>query len=67
MNIPGTDGISIIQAIRNAGYSIPVIILSGAIDCIDAQELESLGVIGTHEKSGNILPLIEEIESIIEC
>jgi len=64
-NIPGTDGESVIRAIREAGYNTPVIALSGDIHSIDLETLKPLGVVSAFEKSTDIQPLIEEIEKLI--
>lgn len=66
MNIPGTDGISIIKAIREAGYLMPAIALSGDINCIDSSSFQSLNIVSSFEKSSNILPLIEIVERMLE-
>ncbi len=65
MNIPGTDGISIITEIRKAGYSTPAFIVSGITGNIDLQALSALGEAKLFEKSQDIRPLIDEIEGLL--
>jgi CheY-like chemotaxis protein len=65
MNIPGTDGLSVIREIRDSGYPTPVIAISGDINSIDMVTLKPLGVVSAFEKSFDIQSLIETVERMI--
>jgi DNA-binding response OmpR family regulator len=65
LNIPGSNGVSIITAIREAGYTMPAIVLSGAVYNVDLPSLESLGVISAVEKSSDMQPLLMELGKLL--
>ncbi len=61
-NLPGSDGRRILQEIRQAGYSLPAILLTGDLGSVDLPAFRELGVIHAVEKSGDNRPLLEWIE-----
>lgn len=64
LNIPGTDGLYIIRSIRDAGYTMPAIVLSGNVYNIDNQSFEPLGVLCALEKSGDMQQLLTELNKL---
>lgn len=61
-NLPGSDGRRILQEIRQAGYSLPAILLTGDLGSVDLPAFRELGVIQAVEKSGDNRPLLDWIE-----
>jgi CheY-like chemotaxis protein len=64
LNIPGSDGLSVVKRIREAGFQKAVIILSGDIGNVNSEEFKQLGIVNCFEKSSNINPLFEFIEGL---
>jgi PAS domain S-box-containing protein len=64
MNLPGTDGVSILQAIRAAGHAAPATMFSGDVGSVDLEALRPLGVVRAVEKSGDIHDLWRLLENL---
>lgn len=65
VNLPGTDGESVLRQLRAAACTAPAIVLTGDAFSVDTASLESLGVIDVQEKTGDYQPLVERIEEIL--
>ena len=61
-NLPGTDGRQVLQEIREAGYRLPAILLTGDLYSVDLQAFETLGLVQAVEKSADCQPLMQLIE-----
>jgi len=66
INLPGTDGYSVIKTIRESGYKIPAIALTGELSQIDRLVLNQNEVFDIVEKSTDFNPLIGAIMRIIQ-
>lgn len=64
-NIPGSDGLTIIQEIRKSGYQIPVIIVSGIGLDIDEEMAIRQNIISVLEKDASCSKLLNKIEDIV--
>ncbi|MDD2331617.1 MAG: response regulator, partial [Candidatus Cloacimonetes bacterium] len=65
INIPGSDGFSIIYQLRSLGHTLPIIILSGAYMLLDSYMMTELGIVDFVEKSHDHGPLFASIEQYI--
>ncbi|MDY0152423.1 MAG: PAS domain S-box protein [Candidatus Cloacimonas sp.] len=63
MHLSGINGIQALKKIRDGGFKIPVIVLTGAINPADADALACMGAIKTLEKSFDNQPLLNFIEA----
>ena len=64
MNLPGTNGKLVLEAIRKAGHTAPAIILSGDLYFVNMDELRPLGAVDAIEKSSDFKPVMRMIEKI---
>ncbi len=64
MNIPGTDGMRILEEIRSAGHATPVIVLSGDLGSVNMDSFRSLGAVWALEKSADPIPLLNLIAEL---
>ena len=64
MNLPGTDGATVLREIRAAGHTMPAIMLSGDLGSIEMESLRPLGVVSAMEKSSDNQPLMRVIEEL---
>ncbi|NQU66929.1 MAG: response regulator [Candidatus Marinimicrobia bacterium] len=64
MNLPGTNGKLVLEAIRKAGHTAPAIILSGDLYFVNMDELRPLGAVDAIEKSSDFKPVMRMIEII---
>jgi CheY-like chemotaxis protein len=64
INIPGTDGATVLREIRAAGHAMPAIMLSGDLGSIEMESLRPLGVVSVMEKSSDNQPLMRVIAEL---
>jgi signal transduction histidine kinase/DNA-binding response OmpR family regulator len=67
LKLQGVSGIDALAEIRAAGFNLPVIAFSGALDQNELEQLKPLGVITGMEKSFDNLPLFLFIEGLISA
>jgi len=67
MNLIWLTGIQALEQIRAAGYQLPAIIFSCAVELEDLNSMKHLGVIGIMDKSHNNEALFELIDKQLEA
>jgi len=65
MNLRGQDGADALREIRAAGHASPAVIFSGDTSTVDMNVLRPLGALACVEKSGDMKPLMQVIEDVI--
>ena len=62
MKLINETGVDALEKIRSAGYTMPAVISSGAVNLPDAQTMQRLYVIGANDKSYNNDKLFELLD-----
>lgn len=66
LNLVIEDGIEVITKIRQRGFNLPAIILTGALAMVNMDKVQELGNIYAMEKSFDNLPLLNMVEALVE-
>ncbi len=66
INLVSMTGMEALQSIRDAGYHMPAIAISGMLNLSLVTEMQALGVVKTMEKSSDMIPLIYAAEEAIK-
>lgn len=62
--MPGMDGLTLVEKIRQAGWQVPVILLTGNLLSQEPALLNKMGIIGVLVKPFDALRLYEQLQGI---
>lgn len=64
--MPGMGGFAVIEKIRDAGVTLPIVVHSSHVGCLDAGRIKSLGATEVFLKPANPEELLATVRRVVE-